>query len=255
MGFTISPIPANDCLLMACHITGVYDVNRNTVLEKNDYELVRRWAESVAAANLKGIVFHNSFTKETCDKYENEHISFQEIEYDDRFNPNVYRYFIYRDFLQKAGHLIKNIFVTDISDVVILKNPMTDPYFVDNQNTIFCGDEPKTLDDEWMLAHCLSLRNQIPDFAAFEQQFAKEPLLNCGIIGGSTSLFFDFIQKLCQIHEAFNLNNQTAYTGDMGAFNYLARTQFNHQIKHGAPVNTIFKLHEVARTDCWFRHK
>ena len=134
MGFTISPIPANDCLLMASHITGVYDVNRNTVLENNDYELVRSWAESVAAANLKGIVFHNSFTKETCDKYENEHISFQEIEYDDRFNPNVYRYFIYRDFLQNAGHLIKNIFVTDISDVVILKNPITDPYYIDNQN-------------------------------------------------------------------------------------------------------------------------
>jgi hypothetical protein len=76
MGFTISPIPANDCLLMACHITGVYDVNRNTVLENDDYELVRSWAESVAAVNLKGIIFHNSFTKETSDKYENEHISF-----------------------------------------------------------------------------------------------------------------------------------------------------------------------------------
>ena len=48
---------------------------------------------------------------------------------------------------------------------------------------------------------------------------------------------------------------QTAYTGDMGAFNYLARTRFNANLHHGAPVNTVFKSYENERTDCWFRHK
>jgi len=41
----------------------------------------------------------------------------------------------------------------------------------------------------------------------------------------------------------------------MGAFNYLTRTQFNEQIIHGTPVNTVFKGYENERTDCWFRHK
>jgi hypothetical protein len=41
----------------------------------------------------------------------------------------------------------------------------------------------------------------------------------------------------------------------MGAFNYLVRTQFNHQLLHGAPVNTVFKMYETERNDCWFRHK
>jgi hypothetical protein len=41
----------------------------------------------------------------------------------------------------------------------------------------------------------------------------------------------------------------------MGAFNYLARTKFNNQLKHGAPVNTLFKGYELERKDCWFRHK
>ena len=49
--------------------------------------------------------------------------------------------------------------------------------------------------------------------------------------------------------------NQTAFTGDMGAFNYLARTQFNSHLRHGAPVNTVFKMYENERQDCWFRHK
>jgi hypothetical protein len=41
----------------------------------------------------------------------------------------------------------------------------------------------------------------------------------------------------------------------MGAFNYLARTQFNGHLRHGAPVNTVFKMYETERQDCWFRHK
>jgi hypothetical protein len=99
------------------------------------------------------------------------------------------------------------------------------------------------------------LRNNIIDYADYENAFANETLLNCGIIGGSAQLFFDFIQQLCDIHQNANRDNKTAYTGDMGAFNYLARTKFNQQITHGTPVNTVFKGYENNRIDCWFRHK
>jgi hypothetical protein len=80
-------------------------------------------------------------------------------------------------------------------------------------------------------------------------------LLNCGIIGGSTDVMNEFLKELCFVHEHFNINNETAYTCDMGAFNYIARTQFNERLIHGAPVNSIFKGYEGARMDCWFRHK
>jgi hypothetical protein len=106
-----------------------------------------------------------------------------------------------------------------------------------------------------MLAHSENLRKNIADYAAYEREFGNETLLNCGIIGGSASLFFDFLEQLCAIHEQANRNNETAYTGDMGAFNYLARTKFNQQVIHGAPVNTVFKQYETNRNDCWFRHK
>ena len=69
------------------------------------------------------------------------------------------------------------------------------------------------------------------------------------------SLFFDFLQQLSAIHQQANRDNKTEYTGDMGAFNYLARTKFNQQLIHGAPVNTVFKQYETNRNDCWFRHK
>jgi hypothetical protein len=106
-----------------------------------------------------------------------------------------------------------------------------------------------------MDAHSSSLRSQIDDYADYEARFASETLLNCGIIGGHYPIFFDFLQQLTAIHRRYNSENKTAYTGDMGAFNYLARTKFNDRLRHGFPVNTVFKAYEETRSDCWFRHK
>ena len=240
---------------MACHITGVFDVNRNMTLECDNYELVKNWAESVADSKICGIIFHNNFKKETCEKFQNDYVSFVKIEYNTQFNPNVYRYFVYKNFIQQHLKLLENIFVTDISDVVVLKNPFGEKFFKENSKSIFCGDEPKKLENEWMQAHAANLRVQITDYAVYEQKFANETLLNCGIIGGEVSLMYDFIKELCSIHQHFNFDNKTEFTGDMGAFNYLMRTKYNNELKHGAPINTVFKMYESERTDCWFKHK
>lgn len=245
----------NTNLVMACLISGVHDVNRDMTLSNDSYELVKDWAESISAANLKGIIFHNNFTEETCNSFENEMISFIKIDYNPIFNPNVFRYFVYRDFLKQYIQQINGIFITDVTDVVLVKNPFTDSLFIENSSTLFCGDEPKKLHNDWMIAHAENLRKNIADYAAYESTFGEDTLLNCGIMGGSATLFFDFLQQLCSIHEFANSDNKTAYTGDMGAFNYLARTQFNDQLIHGAPVNTVFKHYEIERDDCWFRHK
>ena len=247
--------PPNTNLVMACYISGVYDVNRNATLTDDTYQMVKDWAESIRAANLRGIIFHNNFSEETCKSFENDTVSFIKIVYDPQFNPNVFRYFVYRNFLQHHIQQINGIFITDVTDVVLVKNPFTDPLFIKNPSALFCGDEPKLLNNDWMIAHAENLRKNIPDYAAYESNFGEETLLNCGIIGGYASVFFDFLQQLCAIHHQANRENKTAYTGDMGAFNYLARTRFNNQLIHGAPVNTVFKLYENERNDCWFRHK
>jgi len=242
-------------LVLACHITGVYDVNRSTTLPDDSYDLVKDWAESIAATKLRGILFHNNFSDETCARFENEYISFVRIDYNPAFNPNVFRYFVYRDYVAQCTEPIQGVFVTDVSDVTLAKNPFNDHFFIDNPNSLFCGDEPKTLDNDWMLAHGEHLRAQIKDYAEYEERFATESLLNCGVFGGAFPLFMDFLQQLCALHESYNHNNKTAYTGDMGAFNYLARTRFNTNLRHGSPVNTVFKAYENDRIDCWFRHK
>jgi hypothetical protein len=241
--------------IMACHIAGVYDVNRSTTLPADDYGIVKEWADSVAALRLNGVIFHNNFSDETCQKYQNEYVRFVKITHNPQYNPNVYRYLVYQDFLQKETNNIENVFFTDVADVVVVNNPFEQPLFLENKHALFCGDEPQILHNEWMQAHAAHLRNKIADYADYEAQFSTEPLLNCGIFGGNSAVIQPFIKKICNIHQQHNHDNKTAYTGDMGAFNYLVRTQFNAHLHHGAPVNTIFKAYQNQRTDCWFRHK
>jgi hypothetical protein len=249
LNFKISPN-----LILATHITGVYDVNRSNTLADDDYSLVADWANSITQMGLQGIIFHNNFSDKTCQLHQSNHIQFVKIEYDNKFNPNVFRYMLYARFLNKYAHQIKNIFFTDVSDVVVLKNPFLDHFFIDNPSCIFCGDEPINLDNEWMRLHAKHLRDQIRDYANYESEFKNHTLLNCGIMGGAISVMHPFINALSAIHEQYNAANTTAYTGDMGAFNYLIRTKYNHLVKHGKPINTLFKGYEVDER-CWFKHK
>ena len=242
-------------IIMGCMLTGIHDVNRNTVLQNDDYSLIKDWANSIIALNLQGIIFHNNFSTETCLKYENKNIHFIQVKHDASFNPNVYRYFIYKDFLKQNADSIKQVFCTDVSDVVLLKNPFEQPFFLSNPDKIFCGDEPKKLNDEWMKDHATHLRINIGNYADYEETYKDEQLLNCGIIGGDVKLIKEFIEALTKIHKGYNQDNQTAFTGDMGAFNYLARTKYNNLLCHGEPINTAFKAYEINNCNCWFKHK
>lgn len=243
-----------DELIVASHITGIYDVNRSTVLANDDFSMVSEWAKSIAALGLQGIVFHNNLSESTCKLHQSDYIHFVKVAYNPKFSPNVFRYFAYSEFLNRYAHFIKNIFFTDISDVEVLKNPFRESLYINNPSSIFCGNEPKLLADEWMQAHSQHLRSKISGYATYETNFKNETLLNCGIIGGDISMMHPFINQLKTIHEQFNADNNTAYTGDMGAFNYLVRTRYNTKVIHGSPVNTVFKTYSADNL-CWFKHK
>ena len=242
-------------LIFACLFTGVYDVNRSETLPNNDYSLIEKWTNSIIALELHGVVFHNSFSPEIEDRFSNEYITFKYVNYDPIYNLSVYRYFVYHNFLLTHQNQIESIFITDITDVEVLNNPFLQPLFINNPGALFCGDEPTTLLNEWMMKHSTHFRNQISEFSTYEEKFTNETLLNCGIVGGNIITMSALINELVQFHEQYNKNNKTAYTGDMGAFNFIVRSKFNKQLFHGNPVNTVFKSYEINNTDCWFRHK
>jgi hypothetical protein len=242
-------------VVLACHFTGIYDVNRNNVLTANDFSLVKEWADSLCKNEVQGILFHNNFSDITIAAHENNWLRFVRVDHNPDFNPNVYRYAIYHQFIQAQQQQLRCIFLTDVSDVVMVSNPFMDPLFAAQPQHIFCGDEPTMLNNFWMQEHSAHFRQQVDDYEAYETEFAAEVLLNCGIVGGHLQMMEPFVKQLWHFHEKYNRNNPTAYTGDMGAFNYLLRSQYPTQICHGAPVNSLFKSYENERKDVWFRHK
>lgn len=241
--------------ILASLLTGVYDVNRCELLKINDFGIIEKWYNSVVKLKIPAIVFHNSFSKEITEKYTNQYIQFIEVEYDQKFNPNVFRYFIYQNYLKQHFSQIKNIFITDITDVEVVMNPFESNFFQKNDGYLFCGDEPKILNNDWMINHCSHLRNLVSGFTLYETLNEQKTLLNCGVIGGNKNVMNLLLDKIVAMHQTYSYNNTTASTLDMGVFNYVARTIFDNNILHGQPVNTTFKKYETDRNDCWFRHK
>lgn len=242
-------------LIFACLFTGVFDVNRSETLPHNDFSLIEKWVKSIEALNLHGVIFHNNFSDETVAKYSSECINFVYVNYNPTYNLSVYRYFVYLNYLLKHEINLTSLFITDSTDVEVVNNPFEQPLFKNNPTSLFCGDEPTTLKNEWMFNHSTHFRNQIPTFEAFEQKFADQTLLNCGVIGGNILIMKSLLTELVNFHSLYSQHNKTNYTGDMGAFNYIVRNKFNTDLIHGMPVNSIFKAYEINNNACWFRHK
>jgi hypothetical protein len=242
-------------IILSTIITGVDDLQRNIKWEDDNFDYIKDWYYSIIKNNLNAVVFHNTFSDETIKKYSNKNVSFIYVNYDGYLNPNVYRYFLYKKYIENNLDKINNVVITDITDVVIIKNPFDSEFFKSNTGHIFCGDEETTLNSDWMRKHNEHLRNNIPGFNEYEKQNANKKLLNCGIIGGSVFIIKELLDRICEVHEKVTITNKTNYTCDMGVFNYIIRTKYNELVLHGTPINTKFKYFEVNNNSCWFRHK
>jgi hypothetical protein len=245
-----------DNIILSTILTGVNDIQRDVNWLGDNFDYIKDWYNSIKDFNIKAIIFHNTFSDETVLKYETDNIKFIKVSYDVNYlNPNVYRYFIYKKYIEENKLNIENLFITDITDVVVLSNPFNSNFFKENKNYIFCGDEETILGSEWMINHNEHLRNKIDDFINYEKKYSKYKLLNCGIIGGEVNIISDILSKICKIHSEVTISNKTKYTCDMGVFNYIIKKYYSDKVKHGSPINTKFKYFELDNKECWFRHK
>lgn len=160
--------------------------------------------------------------------------------------PNVYRWEIYRDYLEKNPAPF--VFMVDSTDVEVLRNP----FISMNPGRLYSGDEQEKTDNIWMRRnqqpHLASLR----DYRSFISHHHNSPLLNCGIVGGSQDLVMEYLGHRVEIHRE-HTRGVLAST-DMAVHNYIARKYFKGRISHGIKVNTRFKQYEY-NTVSFFKHK
>jgi glycosyltransferase involved in cell wall biosynthesis len=134
------------------------------------------------------------------------------------------------------------VFCVDATDVEMLKNP-----FKENLgNYLWVGDEPSTINNEWLLKH-----HKEPLFESFFKTHKNNPLLNAGVIGGRKCVVEAFLTRLVWYIQNYEIN----FT-DMALFNYVLYTEFSEQVRHGRKVTTVFKAYDtVNKHNSWWKHK
>lgn len=131
------------------------------------------------------------------------------------------------------------VWCVDATDVTALR----DPFAGMTPGTLYVGDEPGTLNNPWIRSHCP--RADQP----WLLQHAREPLLNCGVVGGDRHT----VMRLCQtMTDLWAASDRADALYEMLFFNQAAR-QFP-VVVHGRDVTTVFKSGQPHPDSIWM-HK
>lgn len=209
----------------------------------SDYTKVLPLIKSVVDKNVDINIFNNCFEKTPYI----EKATWNKIEGNNCFNPNVYRHFVYLDFLKKNQDNISYVFMVDSTDVEMLKNPFNEI----KSDYIYVGSESIKVGCKWMKETQGKFLN-ILDYNQIIEENKNETLINVGIVGGEVSLIINFLEKITYYHSEYSKNLESS--SDMSIFNYTIWKHFKEKIKYGREVNTRFKRNE--RNDVsWWKHK
>lgn len=168
-------------------------------------------------------------------------------------NPYFQRWISYYEYLIKHREEISWVFMTDCTDVELLKMPEPE------RGKIYVGDEPGSIKNgpgaTWLQFH-----HKHPILQRFYQHCGGHQMVNAGILGGYIDEVLPFIRAIIDtytqmMHESTR-NPKIPGPGmtDMGVFNYVAISLFGDKISHGKHVNTTFKANERNEIS-WFKHK
>lgn len=215
--------------------------------------IAQNWYESgleVVDKNTKLLIFYDELEPSFMDIYNNPSIIFIKVEDCNQYNPYDYRWLIYHNFITHNREQIDNIFFTDISDVIIRKNPF---HFI-QKGYIYAGDEYfHPWENWWALERNPYYNKKISDFNDIYEKNKSNVFLNAGIIGGDINVISAFLDKMKGYTEL--TLNKPYDTTDMVLFNFVLSKYFYSNLKHGEPINSKFKLNETHRDDVWFIHK
>lgn len=217
--------------------------------QHKNINLLRKWAESLQATGLTGILFHNCFARNEQDLFYGLPVKFIKVEPPKNFQSGLYRYELYDKFIKAYSPYIDNIFFSDSTDLEFLKNPVIQSNF--SRNKIYVGCEPVVCGNKWMMGACHGYEQYIR-LVKSDKQFANHPLLNAGFCGGSLEAITPFIERMAT--ECMKMY-PVAEWQDMPIINYLAYTEFKEKVVFGSEINTVFTLNEKNNKVAWIKHK
>jgi len=213
----------------------------------NDIQYIKPWYESISKLGLNGIVFYDNLEQDFVDKYKTDTIDFIKVE-TSSYSNNDWRFFVYRDYFTNKDY--DNIFLTDGSDVTIVKNPDEIVSEYSNIDFFLCKDSITLAEFPYLQVH-----QQVKwmNTEWFYKNHHSLPLINMGVIGGRSENILNFLDLFCQAR--IKLSNPD-FNADMWVGQYVFRYHLSHKnLLIGDPFTSIFKGYQTHRSDVYFIHK
>lgn len=225
-------------VLLAAYFNSNPDPQRDITWDAN-IEKLMPLIESCKRYNVDYRIFHDCLS--------NNGKNFIKVEANKVYSPNVFRWFVYNDWLLK--NKADNVFMVDSTDVEVLRNP----FLSLNPNKLYVGNEYNMrVNNSWMRKNQEPHLKTLSDYRSTISANARNILLNCGIVGGNFEMVMEYLGHRVQLHE--NHTKGLLKSTDMAIFNYLVFKHFKGRTTTGLKVNTRFKMEEYNEVS-FFKHK
>lgn len=256
-----------DNVVLTCYMTSKKDPQRNIHQDSNNYDYIKPWYETMKKMDLHGIIFYDTLSDEFVKQYQTDKIIFKKSEMGS-YSINDERFIIYYRYLQKNPY--KNVLMTDVSDVFIMKNPFdlinsdkTKIYV--GTNVVGIGADRRT--PIWFERRAWKidpfnnkLRISNYDETGFTDK--KYQIYSAGLIGGEYDKMMWLLENMIEVM----LLIKSSKNYNMILLNYIlnrylmdeydSKTFCTKYIFTGKPYNSLFGKNEnMENTECCLYHK
>ena len=233
-----------DCILTT-YFTSEKDPQRPNAWANDDFSIIEKFYNGLVEHKLNCIILIDNSSDKFIKKYETDRIKF--LKSDSKgLNMVDIRWKLYVNLL-KTRTDIDRVFLLDVSDILILKNPFN---FI-QPDKIYCGDEDSiNMYNDWMMDRYFLLNN--PEIINNLAIYINKQVLNAGILGGERKTILGISEKISKLLDSSKI---TSTTVDMCTFNHVLYMDYEDKLIHGLPVNTVFKSYDVNNKNAWFCHK
>jgi len=165
------------------------------------------------------------------------------------YNLGQNKMLLFRDYLKKNRHEYNKILLSDVFDVVVLKEGLFD--YIDDTK-LYIGDGDRNLGIRWIKNNS----NALLKHSIFENWYnlnLDKSILNTGLIAGNIDLVIDLLDKMCDIITKYCENYDEG--NDIFILNYICYNYYNDILIHGSPFNTEFRKKDHDNKECYLAHK
>lgn len=269
-------------VVLTCYFISKQDPQRAYNWPNDSYEIIRPWYESMLKHDLHGIIFYDKLSEEFIEKYTTEKIKFKKCKLG-HYSTNDERFILYYMYLLENQY--QHILMTDVSDVIINKNPfpfIKDPQNNNNGQRIFIGRDCMNYVDgskgcRKMVKKIKKKRPKTPYFDYTKKERTTLPMYNPGLVGGRYEVIVKFLSRMVKIFFRINLqvnfnllfSNFVLHKKYMEGFD---QNKFKPELEHsyheeigdsctdliysGAPFNSQFKRYEKEdESSAYLLHK